>query len=141
MGTRDRLIGFTPSLSKHGIPSAHLMIEDKHLFGLEALFHPAFHILYISSGDDGSVFEVVIGIRELLLHKFEAMCVQRELRLCAANVGNAYIFPYVLHIRLCSASDMIDRDIERERFLSYFAFVEIKSLQIANPTINFHDGQ
>lgn len=140
MSTRDRLIGFTPSLSKMGIPSAHLMIEDKHLFCPEALFHPAFHVLYIGSGDDGGVFEVLIGKGELLRHNFEPMCVQRELRLCTADVRNVYVFPSILHIGLCSAGDMIDRDIERVRFLSWLAFVETKSLQIADPTIDLHDG-
>ena len=119
MGSRDRLFGFTASLSENRIPSAHLMIEDKDLFGLEVLFQPVLHVLNIGPGDDGGIFEIFIGIREFLLHNFESMCVQGELRLYATNVGNADVFHiFVFHIGLSSARDVIDRNVHRERLLS-----------------------
>ena len=141
MSTRDRLFRFTPPLSEIRIPSAHLMIEDKHLFGLEALLQPYLHVPYIGPGDDGGVFEFIIGIWELLVYNFKSMSVQTKLRLCAANVGNRYVFHiFIFHIGLFSTRDMLDGDIDRERFLSWLAFVKIESPQIADSTADCHDG-
>lgn len=119
VSTRDRLFGFTPPLGENRISPAHLMIENKHLFGLEMLFHPIFHVLYIGLGDDGGVFEISVGVRDLLLHNFEAMYVQGKLRFSAANVSNVYVFYIsIFDIGLSSVRQMIDGDVERERLLS-----------------------
>lgn len=140
VSTRDRLFGFTPPLSENRVSPAHLMIKNKYLFGLEVLFHPMFHVLYISSGYEGGVFEIIVGIRNLLLCKLEPMDVQRKVRFSAANVSHAYTFYiFIFHIGLSCTRQMIDGDVDREGFFSRLAFVEIKSPQITDATTECHD--
>ena len=140
MSARDRLFGFTPPLGENGISSAHLMVENIYLFRLESFFNPGLHVLYIGLGDDGGFFEIIVGIRECLLYNFEPMYVQIKLALSAANVSNAYVFYIsIFNVGLSSVRQMIDGDVDRERFFSGLAFVEIESPQIANLTADCHD--
>ena len=119
VSTRDGLFRFAPPLSEYGISPAHLVVENKHILGLEVLFHPVFHMLYIGLGDDGGVFEIIVGIRNTLLYDLEPMYVQGELGLPSTNVSNAYSFYIsILHIGLSSAWQMIDGYVDREGFLS-----------------------
>ena len=55
------------------------MVKQKYTFGLELFFRLVFHVLYIGLADDGDVFDIVVGIRNVLLQNFEYIYVREEM--------------------------------------------------------------